>query len=282
LLEAQSRRHTAHTLRFYRGRLSLFVRWCKDHGIETLPDLTHHHIRQYLIDLDNRGVSSAYLHSHARALRAFCNYCLRDDLLTISPFAKVQMPRLAKKVLPAISAGDIDKILRACQHERDRAIIYVMLDSGVRASELCALTVGDLDLATGAVTVHEGKGQKDRTTYIGAKTRKAVLRYFIKERGGTPPSREPLFMRQEDDGGHMEYDGLKQLMRRLRDASGVKFSAHALRRTFAINSLRNGMNVYVLARLMGHADITVLRAYLEILAEDLQSAAAKFGVVDRL
>lgn len=63
---------------------------------------------------------------------------------------------------------------------------------------------------------------------------------------------------------------------------GVHFSAHALRRTFAINSLRNGMDIYTLARLMGHSDITVLRAYLPFVTADLQAAQEKFGVVDNL
>ena len=80
----------------------------------------------------------------------------------------------------------------------------------------------------------------------------------------------------------MAYDGLKQLIRRLRMASDVHFSAHSLRRTFALNCLRNGMNIYVLARLMGHADIAVLRVYLEILDIDLAHAHTLAGVVDNL
>lgn len=226
---------------------------------------------------------SAYHHSHARAIRAFCNYCVRDELLELSPFGKVQMPRLEKKIPHAVPAADLGRILRACSNERDRAIVLFAVDSGVRASELCALRVGDVRLDNGEVTVRQGKGQKERLTYIGAKVRKQLLRYFARERNGQPDATEPLFTRRDDGGCEpLVYNGLKQIVFRLRQASGVRFSMHAFRRTFAINSLRNGMDLYTLARLMGHSDITVLRVYLELIDTDGETAHQKFGVVDRL
>ncbi len=77
--------------------------------------------------------------------------------------------------------------------------------------------------------------------------------------------------------------GMTQMMARLRDRSGVKScSCHTFRRTFALSCLRNGMNIYVLARLMGHADISVLRQYLALVEDDLEQAHAKYGVVDNL
>ncbi len=73
------------------------------------------------------------------------------------------------------------------------------------------------------------------------------------------------------------------MMARLQQRSGVATcTCHTFRRTFAINCLRNGMNIYVLARLMGHADITVLRQYLPLIEDDLQEAHARFGAVDNL
>jgi site-specific recombinase XerD len=281
ILECQSRRFTAHTLRFYRGRLSLFLRWCDAEGIDELADLTHHHIRKYFISVQDRGVSSSYQESFARAIRSFLNYCVRDELLDESPFKKVQPPRLEKKVLAAIDKASIKLIIEACKTERDKAICLVMLDSGVRASELCALSVGDVDMISGEVKVQMGKGQKGRVTYIGPKTRKQVLRYFAKERNGQPDPKEPLFP-SHNTGKHLKYYGLTQMLAAIAKETGVKFSAHAFRRTFAINSIRNGMNIYILAKLMGHTGIVILRAYLSILDDDLQTAHEKYGVVDNL
>lgn len=280
-LECQSRRFTADTLRFYRGRMKLFLDFLAAQGIDWLTDLSHHHIRQYLVNLQESGVSSAYHHSLARAIRAFLNYCVRDELIEKSPFDKVQMPRLEKKVLEAVNSEGIAAILKACKYERDKAIILFMLDSGVRASELCSLNVEDIDFATGEVAIKRGKGQKGRVVYIGPRARKQIRRYFIRELGCEPSAKKPLFITQ-DDGSRFVYYTLKQLLRRLREKSGVNFSAHSLRRTFAINSLRNGMDIYTLAKLMGHTDITVLRAYLPLVNNDLRLAQEKYGVVDNL
>lgn len=282
LLEGESRRFTEKTLEFYQGRLSLFIRWCEPRDVMSIETLTHHHIRQYLVDLQQSGVSSAYHHSHARAIRAFLNYCVRDDLIAVSPFKKVKMPILEKKVPQSLSVEDFQKILKACKYERDKAIFVFLLDSGVRASELLSINVEDVDMKEGTVMIHLGKGQKGRTVYIGAGTRKQLKRYLIKERDGdnTNP-KEPLFTRQ-DNNARLDYDGLKQMMRRFKNKTGVKFSAHVFRKTFAIMSLMNGMDIYVLAKLMGHADITVLRAYLNITRDNLKEAHKKFGVVDNL
>lgn len=285
MLDCESRGFALKTLEYYRQRLTGFLRYCDEQQAKTLLELTPTLIRSFLAGLQQRQrqgeISSAYVHSFARAIRTFCYFLVREELLDVSPFAKVKMPILEKKVLPALTQAEVQAILRACAYERDKALVLFLLDSGVRAFELCALNVGDVD-GEGAVTVRKGKGAKGRLTYIGARTRKQLLRYFALERGGKPEAGEPLFVSQRG-GGRLTYWGLAELLKRLRKASGVKGCApHAFRRTMAIYSLRNGMNIYLLARMLGHADITVLRHYLDILQADVQTAAKQSGVVDNL
>src|SRR5262245_56982826 len=97
VLDAQSRRFTRATIRFYNGRLSLFLKWCSEQDLARLSELDASTIRRYLVSLQCRELSSAYIHSHARAIKTFCNYCVRDGLVNVSPFSRVQMPRLEKK-----------------------------------------------------------------------------------------------------------------------------------------------------------------------------------------
>ena len=129
---------------------------------------------------------------------------MRDELLAASPFNKVQMPRLEKRILPAFAATEIQTILRSCAYERDKALCLFLLDSGVRASELIALNIGDVDMKTGVVTVKMGKGQKARTTYIGAHMRKQMRRYLA-ERGAVKPE-APAFGSMAN-GNRMTLDG---------------------------------------------------------------------------
>ena len=279
LLDCEARRLTPQTLTFYKQKLSVFVHWCEEQQLQGLDDLTARELRQFLVSIQRRGLSSQYQHNLARAIRAFLNFCVRDELIDESPFDRVQMPRVEKKILQAFTAEQIQTVLHHCQTERDRVICLFLLDSGVRASELIAITVGDVNLNRGEVLVRAGKGQKQRTTYIGAITRKQLRRYLS---GRDMYSQSPLFA-SENTGKPLTLSGVVQLMKRLSRRSGVDIcTAHTFRRTFAINCLRNGMNIYALARLMGHSDITVLPQYLALVDQDLQQAHQEFGAVDRM
>lgn len=279
LLDCTARRLTIGTQSFYKAKLSPFIRWCEAKGVTGLEDMQAVHIRQYLSSILERNLTAQYQNNIARAIRAWLNYCVRDELIPKSPFDRVKMPKLAKKILPAFSQEDIKNILRVCRTKREEAICLTLLDSGVRATELVTLNVNDLNMKSGTLIVRAGKGQKDRTTYVGARTRKAILRYLAER--GSPAATEPLFISHHNE--RLTLSGIVQIMRRLRKRSGVAHcAAHTFRRTFAIKSLRNGMNVHVLAQLMGHADIQMLRKYLDITEEDLKASADKHGVVDNM
>jgi site-specific recombinase XerD len=150
------------------------------------------------------------------------------------------------------------------------------LDSGLRGAEFCALRVQDVDLRTGAVHVIHGKGGKDRTAYLGGKSRLALIRY-LRERDAMP--RDPLWLAAGGTG--LTYYGLAQLLRRLGARAKVQnCHPHTFRRTFALWSLRAGMSVYHLQAIMGHNDMETLRRYLALVESDAADAHRKYGAVD--
>lgn len=280
LLDVQSRRLATTTYKFYTTTLSTFIAWCNTQKVENLHEVTHIHLRTFLFSLEQRQLSSHTQHKYARALKSFFRFCVSDELLETSPFAKVKMPKLEEKVLKSYTQDQVKRILKACISERDRAIVLMLLDSGVRASELCALNVGDIDIKTGTVTVHKGKGGKGRTTFIGAKTRKQLLRYLLQRNKAT--DQEPAFL-SELTRQRLTAFGLTQVMKRLETRSGIDgVTCHGFRRTFALEFLRGGGNIYVLAKLMGHASIDVLKHYLAITQDDLKAAHEKHSPGDNM
>lgn len=279
LLDCEARRLTEATRQFYKTKLSVFIRWCAEQDVTNLGQVSAHDIRRFLVSIQRRQLSGEYQHGLARAIRAFLNYCVRDELIDKSPFDKVQMPRVEKKILEAFSTSEIQAVLRHCCIQRDKAICYFLLDSGVRVSELIALDIKSVNLETGEVRV-SGKGQKQRQCYIGAKTRKEIRRYLVSRE--SQEKSEPLFV-SEKRRERLTVSGMVQLMERLRRRSDVEIcTCHTFRRTFALTCLRNGMNIYVLARLMGHADISILRQYLALVEADLEEAHKRYGAVDAL
>lgn len=279
-LENRARRYTPATLDFYAWRLRPFAAWCTTRGVTRLADVTPALLRAYLVHLQERNLATHTVHGHARALRAWLRFCVREELLLQSPMAKVAMPKLPKRILPALTLDDVRRLVAACETERDHAAILFLLDTGVRAAEFVALNGGDVDLKLGTVRVVQGKGRKDRTTYLGARAAKQLARYYLE--AGAPAPRGPIW-RNLRTGDRLTTSGLRRLLLRLGDAAEVEHcSPHTFRRTCALWSLRAGMSIYHLQRLLGHEDITVLRRYLPLAEQDVAAAHAKYGAVDSL
>ena len=269
------------TLEAYRRSVGMFADWLRGQGVTQPGRITPGLVRSYFADLGTRGFKSSTVHDYARPVKTFVRFLYTDDILTVDVMAKVKMPRQEKKILPALAREDVRAILAACTTDRDTALVMVMLDTGLRAAELCALKVGDFNVKTGAVLVRHGKGGKDRVVYAGAKTRRAVIRYMT-SRVYRDDDDMPLF--PSDKGGrHLTTNGLLIALHRIGKRAGVAHcNPHAFRRTFALWSLRSGMDLMRLAALMGHADLAVLRQYLDLNHDDLAAAHKEHGAVDAL
>lgn len=267
---------TSRTLDFYRDTLPPFIAWCEAHGAPTIDAVTADHIRRYLVTLQERNLAAWTVHGAARAIKSLLRFAAADELIAVAP--KFTMPKLPKGILPAFEPSDIQKLLGVAERDRDKAIILFLLDTGIRAAEFVALRGGAVDISTGAVVVQTGKGQKGRMVYLGAKSRRALLKHWQERK----PSATAALWVSSTTGERLTESGLRQVLRRLGAAANVQHChPHTFRRTFALWSLRAGMNIHVLARLMGHEDITVLKQYLALVEADLQSAHAAHGAVDR-
>jgi integrase len=191
------------------------------------------------------------------------------------------MPKVEKKRLPVLTAEQVNSLLAYCD-EKERAIILLMVDTGLRRSEVVALNWGDIDWKSGLVRVVRGKGGKARSVVVCATTRRALLAYrrIRFQAVGTVQENTPLLLSQR--GNRLTGDGLLQLLLRLSTKSGIKFSAHALRRTFVILSLRAGMDVLHLQALLGHASLDMVQHYAQMVDEDLIQAHQVYSPVGNL
>ncbi|MCO6449312.1 MAG: tyrosine-type recombinase/integrase [Caldilineales bacterium] len=278
LLDAQARRLTASTLSFYRYQLQPFIAFLAEHDVVWPEHITPHHIRAYLVVLQRRGLKDNSVHAAARAIRRFCRFLVVEGLIPINPMQNVEMPRRAKHILPALDASDVEKLLQACTHARDGAIVLFLLDTGCRASELTNLNVGDVNIDADSVLIREGKGRKDREVFIGRATARQLVRYY-RERDQLVAD-DPLWL-SLTTGERLTNSGLQLMLRRLGSRAGVPHChPHTFRRTCALWSLRAGMDIYRLQKLMGHSDLTMLQRYLALASEDLKEAHRKHGAVD--
>jgi len=219
-----------------------------------------------------------------------------------NPAIEIPAPKFQIHPVEAFTKEDVEKIMKACVYSResqteqrkkfvmhrpsanrDQAIVLTLLDSGLRATELCSLTINDVDLKTGKVTIQHGviggaKGGKGRTVYLGKVARKAVWRYLAGREDGED-SQAPLFISQADRP--FNKDSLRVLINRLGARAEVKKTyPHKFRHTFAITYLRSGGDVFTLQSLLGHGSLDMVRHYAQIADVDVEQAHRKASPAD--
>jgi integrase/recombinase XerD len=251
----------------------MFVRHLKRVSVARPCDVTSRCVNQLLDDLRARGVAEATAHAVARGTKALLRFWLSEGYMT-SPIT-VTMPRVTKKRGPLVAPDQLRKVLKQCRSRRDRALLLFLADTGVRRAEALALNWGNINFATGVVEIARGKGGKPRSVVIGAKTRRAVLTYRRSLLHG-PGDLDPVW--QSRYGDRLAAAGVRAMMIRLCRKSGIRITPHMFRRTFATMSVRQGMDMISLQRLMGHADISMTAQYVNLLDEDLVAAHSEHGL----
>jgi site-specific recombinase XerD len=261
------------TLVWYAETLGWVLDWMVEHGVRQPEDITVRHVRAYISGLAGRGLSDSYVHNHARTIRTLLNFFYTEKY--IPEPVKFKMPPIADKRLRCLTADEVGKLLKACDLARDRALLLLMVDTGLRRSEVCALNWDDVDIASGLVRVIRGKGGKARSVVVGATTRRALLAY---RRELKPDLSRPVF--QARDGQRLLPMGLRSIFDRMGKRAGVKVNPHALRRAFATLSLRAGMNPLHLQGLLGHATMEMTKHYIQMVDDDLVTAHREHGPID--
>jgi site-specific recombinase XerD len=284
LIDRKAQNVSKGTLYFYVKKLELFTRFCDGQGITQITQIDAGLIREFLLWLENNGHNPGGINALYRSLRAFLNWWQNEFEPEgwKNPIHKVKAPKVPLVPLEPVELDTVQLMLEKCAKgtfngDRDRAILMTLLDTGARASELLSVDLADIDQVSGAVLIRQGKGRKPRSVFLGQKTRKAI-RYYLRQRHDTNPA---LFITDELE--RLTYWGLRMVIARIAKRTGAKSpNLHSFRRAFALNCLRNGMDIYTLQKLMGHADLQVLRRYLKQTEGDLKDGHAKYSPVDRM
>jgi site-specific recombinase XerD len=258
------------TIRFYKFTAKRFVEWL---DVESPEEITSRHVRAYLAELRGKELSDWYINGHARAIKTMMRFFHEEEYT--SKLIKFEMPFVGKKRLLVLSLDELKTILDTCRTARDKAIVLLLVDSGLRRAELCSLNWDDVDIMSGIVRVRKGKGNKFRTVVMGLTTRKA-MRDYIKLVNSS--DNEPVF--QTSTGKRLTNMGLRSMLIRLGNAIHIHITPHALRRTFATLSLKAGMDLIHLQSLMGHSTLEMTRQYIQLLDDDLLKAHKEHGPVD--
>jgi site-specific recombinase XerD len=275
------------TLRFYRQKIKLFTDYCDVQSVKQISQITPSFLRQFLLYLEESSHNPGGRHAAFRTLRAFFLW-YEDEVEPqgwSNPIRKVKAPKVPLEPLEPVSFETVSLMVKACSHntftgDRDAAILLCLLDTGARANEFLTVNLDDINQARGDILIRQGKGRKPRTVYIGKLSKRALRRYLNHRKD----SSVGLWVTHPRHGSErLSYDGLREILTRRAQEAGVEApSCHDFRRAFALAMLRNGTDIFTLAKLMGHEGITVLQRYLKQTNLDTEEAHRRAGPVDNM
>ena len=265
-------------------------------GNVEVSSITSNDIKMFLRHLHNEtDLSGRYIYDCYSVLSAFWTWAEQELGVEHIIKGKVDKPKYTKRKIEPLTMKEVKKLVKAMEWSatwasnpnsrtlrptglRDKAIVLVMVDCGIRVSELCDLQIKDYHKSRGRLYISHGKGDKERFLPLGSRAKKALWRYLASRPDARPT--EPLFCTQA--GTKLDRNNVRRLLKKAADRAGITSNVHPhkLRHTFAIEFLRNGGNPFELKELLGHETLTMVMNYVAISETDLENAQKRSSPAD--
>lgn len=292
------------TIRWYQQKLEYFVSFLKEHQLPTQIDaITPQELRRFIHHLqtevkvgennphrptEEQGLSPQTVAGYVRTLRAFFSWAVKEGFLDEHPMKHIKTPRVPSLVMPFFTDEEVARLLDAIKKptptgKRNYTMVLILLDTGVRVSELVNLQMGNLYLEQGYFKVL-GKGSKERIVPLGRSSRRALVQYVQKYRAAPAlPGINRVFLTRSGYPLRPDYV-YKIVSQACRDAAikGKRLGPHTCRHTFARNFLLNGGDLLTLQRILGHSSLEVVKLYVNLDTKDLLTQQWKYSPVDTL
>lgn len=300
--------HSEKTLEWHRTALGLMHLFLRDElditQIEAVePDDISSWFAHLRVTPGARGKirSERTIQTYARSARAFFHWLVRRGTLELNPFDRVVFPKVGRPLIQTISVEEFEKLLLACAPPnetgafaeraavRNRAILWLLYDTGIRVSELINLCLDDLDRKKGVVTVM-GKGSKERRIALGQNCLRNLSYYLDKHRADEEEladwgsaGEDHIFLSETRQP--LTKNGMEMLFKRLKARAGItgkRISPHIFRHTFAMNYLIKSNDPFSLQELLGHEDLTTVLNYIHMNDTILQEQKRKYSPGDHI
>jgi site-specific recombinase XerD len=277
------------TVENYDRYLERFFAFAK---VKNPSDLTEEQIREFRLHLNRqpgtklggrvepmkRRTQNYYL----IALRAFLKFMRKRGIEALSP-ERIELAKVPERSIDLISPQELKRLMAAPDGKtieglRDRAILELFFSTGLRISELCALSIDDVDLTREEFSVR-GKGDKVRVVFL-SDAAKDALRGYLSKRKDLDDALFVRYGRKANDGGELRLAprAVQRLLKRYAAAAGItrKVTPHVIRHSFATDLLSNGADLRSVQALLGHAHIGTTQVYTHVTDKHLREVHKKF------
>lgn len=272
------KRYSPHTLTNYEVDLRQFLEFTSQgFEIESPQEVTHQVARSWIVDLMNDDISPKSIQRKLSTLRSYFKFLLRQGEISANPMLKVQAPKTSKRLPNFVEESKMKELFSGDfftedhSGQRDKLIITLFYETGIRLSELIGIMEVGVDTALNQIKVL-GKRNKERIVPISNQTGQQIAAYRVqKEAEFDGVTSDNLLV---TDRGKSLYPEL--VRRKVNDYLGLvttaqKKSPHVLRHTFATHMLNNGASLNSVKELLGHASLSATQVYTHNTIEKLKS-----------
>lgn len=259
-----------YTVRNYLNDLRGFFTFLQNNSVNGLDLIDHNVLRKYLTELQINGIAKASVARKLSAIRSLFRYLTREGLVATNPLVNTSSPKLTRQLPDFLSIEEAERLINAPdttkpRGQRDRAILELLYDAGLRVSELVHLKVQQLNLGGLEIRVW-GKGSKERVALIGRKAVSALNIYLndgrikLQGRKGT----DVLFLNCY--GGALSQRSVQIMVDKYARQAGIRTRVHPhmLRHSFATHLLDCGADLRVVQELLGHASLSSTQIYTHV------------------
>ena len=270
IFEIKLRNYSERTIKGYKNNILKFARYMKNEfEIVEIEDITYIHIKSYLNFLKENGLTEVYINTILKNLRSFYKYCFTEGYC-LNIALKVGWLRERKIIIKTFSDNEIRKMMDVYNyssyiHARNKCIMAILIDTGIRNFELCQLKITDI---RETVIYIMGKGKKERVVAISPYLKKIMIKYERIREGYLKNNilhYDNYFLSYRNKP--LTIEAVERIVRLCGEKANVnkniRCSPHTLRHYFAQSQLKNGLDVYSLSRLLGHENVTITKRYLQ-------------------
>jgi len=276
------------TISWYSEMLTDFIRFLEPSGNRgVLSEFDVDTVREFVVHEQERGMSPYTVQGKVRALKAFSSWLFREGYMSDNLLSDYKLPKVPVILIEPLTSAEIEQLVN-CQNPltaigcRNIAILILMLDSGIRLSELCTLHFEDAHVEEGYLKVM-GKGSKERIVPVGASAQKMLWRYIIHFRPA-PLLEADNYLFLTVDGEPLQANAVKLLFNRWGKKAGVhRLHAHLCRHTFATNFLvYHCGDVFRLQQILGHTSLEMVRRYVHYASTQALMYGRTISPVDQM
>lgn len=257
------------TCQSYRRDIRQFLDWLySEYPVKSLNEIGPENITVYERELKAQEKSPATISRLVASLKAFFGYGVRMGWLTQDPSAQLKSPKVIKKKPMILTDGEILRLLSQPDQEsskgiRDKAMLELLCDTGLRVSELIGLKLSDVDLAKRKLNV---PGGRNRTVNYDRRISRYLDKYVQETRKNLLSGEDAGYLFMNVSGEEMSRQGFWKIIKKYGDMAGIEkdLTPHTLRHSFAAHAIKSGKDIRDVQKVLGHSDISTTNGYINL------------------